>query len=270
MNLIHPTAIVHPKAALGRSVRVGAYTIIEENVIIGADTIIMDHVHIGRNTLMGKNNVIHMGAIIGHEPQIRETEGVQSGVEIGDDNVFREYTTIHYASKEGSKTRIGNQNFFMAFSHIGHDCEVGDHVTAANATALGGHVSVENSAVLSVYVAIHQFCRVGRYAMVGGHAVVVKDVPPYMTVSSNEDRIASLNLVGLRRSGLPAETIRDIKQAYRFLYHSSMLKEEAIGAILQRCQTPEARYIAEFVRNSKRGILTHRRRPIPRWEEATT
>ncbi len=269
MSLIHPTAIVHTKAALGRNVSVGAYTVIEENVIIGADTVIMDRVHIGRNTLMGKNNVIHMGAIIGHTPQVRGAEGFQSGVEIGDHNVFREYTTVHRASKEGSRSRIGNDNFFMAFGHVAHDCDVGDHVTVANASVLGGHVRVENNAVLSAYVAVHQFCRVGCYAMVGGHGAVVKDVPPYMAVSNNENRIGSLNMVGLRRSGLPQETIQDIKKAYRFLYFSPMLKEEAIAAILESCQTPEARYIAEFVRNSKRGILTHRRRPVPQREEAT-
>ena len=257
-SLIHSTAIVHPKSHLGKRVQVGAYCTIEENTVIGDDTVIMDRAHIGKGTTLGKNNRIHMGAVIGHEAQHRDAESIKSFLNVGDHNTFREYVTVHRGSVEGSSTRIGNNNYFMALSHVGHDCEIQNQVTVTNAVLLAGYVLLENHCILSGGSGVHQTCRIGEYAMIGGLASVTRDVPPYMLVDDNEDLVGSINLIGLRRAGLGETIKREIKNAYKLLYLSGLNTAQAMEAILDKCHSAEIAHFVEFIKNSKRGILHHR------------
>jgi UDP-N-acetylglucosamine acyltransferase len=156
-------------------------------------------------------------------------------------------------------TTIGNHNYFMVFSHVGHDCHIGDHVVLTNAVLLAGHVSLEDHSVLSGGSAVHQFCRIGSYAMIGGHASVTKDVPPYMLVDDNEALIGSMNLVGMRRAGFIEEVKRDIKNAYKLLYLSGLNLTHAMNEIVERCHSREVAYMVNFMKDSKRGILGHRK-----------
>lgn len=256
---IHPTALLGQNLKLGQNVKIGPYSVIEDNVSIGDDTTILEHVHVGQNTVIGKNNVIHMGAVIGHDAQHKASTGAKGFLTIGNNNVFREYVTVHRSFQDGSKTVIGNHNFFMVFSHVGHDCHIGDQVILTNAVLLAGHVLLEDHSVLSGGCAVHQFCRIGSYAMIGGHASITKDVPPYMLVDDNEDLVGSMNLVGMRRGGFTEETKRDIKNAYKLLYLSGLNMTHAAEQIIAKCHTPETTHLVDFLKGSKRGILGHRR-----------
>jgi len=254
----HPTALIDPKSQIGDHVKIGAYATIEEGVIIGDNTTILHHAHIGKGTRIGKNNYIHMGAVIGHEAQHREAALTDSFLKIGDNNTFREYTTIHRGATKGSSTRIGDDNYFMAFAHVGHDCEIQNRVTVTNAVLLGGHVLLEDDCVLSGGSGVHQFCRIGSYAMIGGMASITKDVPPYMLVDDSDMLIGSMNIVGLRRAGVAESAKREIKNAYKLLYLSGLNTAQALDAIIQKCHSQEISHLVEFIRNSKRGILPHR------------
>ena len=263
MSLIHSTAIVSPKARIGSHVEIGPYAIIEEDVTIGDQSTVLGHAHIGKGTTIGKHNRIHMGAVIGHEAQHLAAEGVRSFLNIGDDNVFREYVTVHRGATEESCTTIGNHNYFMAFAHLGHDCRVMDHVVVTNASLIGGHALLEDHCILSGGSGVHQHCRVGRYAMVGGYATITKDLPPYMLVDDGQDLIGSVNLVGMRRAGFSEAVKRDIKNAYKLLYLSGLNLTNALEAILSKCHSAEVSGLVEFMKDSKRGILGHRRRVVP-------
>ncbi len=254
----HSTALIDPKSQIGDHVKIGAYATIEEGVIIGDNTTILHHAHIGKGTLIGKNNYIHMGAVIGHEAQHREAEWVDSFLKIGDNNTFREYATIHRGATKGACTRIGDDNYFMAFAHVGHDCEIQNRVTVTNAVLLGGHVLLEDDCVLSGGSGVHQYCRIGSYAMIGGMATITKDVPPYMLVDDSDLLIGSMNIVGLRRAGLAESVKREIKNAYKLLYLSGLNTAQALDAIIQKCHSEEISHLVEFIKNSKRGILPHR------------
>ncbi len=256
---IHPTAIVDPTSKLGKNVKIGAYSIIGENVSIGDESVILSHVTIVKNTVIGRGNIVHMGAVLGGEPQHKQEANVNSFVQIGERNIFREYVTVHRGLGPGPSTVIGNDNLFMALSHVGHDGIVHNHVNAGNAVLLGGHVEVEDYVSLSGGAGIHQFCRVGCYAMIGGLSGITKDVPPYMLVDNNQDLIGSLNVVGLRRSGFSEEVRRDIKNAYKLLYRSGLNTTHALEAISQKCHSKEVARLVDFVKHSKRGILPHRK-----------
>ena len=254
----HPTALINPKSQIGDRVKIGAYTTVEEGVTIGDGTTILERAHIGKGTVLGKNNQIHMGAVIGHEAQHRGSKNVESFLKIGDNNTFREYTTVHRGATAGAYTQIGDDNYFMAFSHVGHDCEIQNRVTVTNAVLLGGHVVLENDCVLSGGSGVHQFCRIGSFAMIGGMATITKDVPPYMLVDDSEELIGSMNLVGLRRAGFTEFVKQEIKSAYKLLYLSGLSTTQALEAIIQKCHSKEIVHLVEFIRNSKRGILPHR------------
>ena len=258
---IHPTALVSPKSRIGRNVSIGAYTIIEEGVSIGEGTTILNHVTVRKGTTMGKNNAIHMGAVIGHEAQNKSSSPeTQSFLNIGDDNIFREYVTVNRGSADQSATSIGDRNYFMISSHVGHDCIVKNDIVLTNAVLLGGHVFLDDHCILSGGSGVHQFCRIGTYAMIGGHSSITKDVPPYMLVDDGEDRIGSLNIVGLRRAGFSEEVKRDIKNAYKLLYLSGLNVTQAIESIARRCHSKEVSGLVQFMKDSKRGILGHRKR----------
>ncbi len=259
---IHSTAIVHPKSQIGDKVRIGPYTIIEEDVVIGDGTVVWDHAHIGRGTTIGKNNSIHMGAVIGHQAQHKASRASDGFLKIGDNNVFREYVTIHRGAEKESATFIGNDNYFMAFCHVGHDSRVNNHVTVTNAVLLAGNVELQDHCVLGGGSGVHQFCRVGSYAMIGGHGSATKDVPPYMLMDDGEVLIGSINIIGLRRAGFSEEAKRDIKKAYKLLYLSGLGEARAVKAITAECHSPQVAALLRFIKNSKRGILGHRRQKI--------
>lgn len=259
MSGIHPTAILGAKVNLGRNVSVGPYTVIEDEVSVGDETTVLSHVFIGKGTIIGRHNFIHMGSVIGHEAQHKQSKGVHSFLTVGDHNVFREYTTVHRGSTDGSHTRVGDHNYFMAFSHVGHDSQIKNHVIMTNSSLVGGHVQLEDHCVLGGASAVHQFCHVGTYAMVGGLASITKDLPPYMLVDDNEDLVGSVNIVGLRRAGFSEEVKRDIKNAYKLLYLSGLNLTHAMDAILKQCHSKEVADLIEFMKETKRGILGHRR-----------
>jgi UDP-N-acetylglucosamine acyltransferase len=213
---------------------------------------------------MSRHNMVFTGAALGHHAQNKATRASYGVLEIGNDNIFREYVTVHRGSEEKSMTHIGDHNYFMAFSHVGHDCQIQSHITVANAVLLAGHVAVEDHCMLGGACGIHQFCRIGRYAMIGGHATITKDVPPYMLVDDNETLIGSLNVVGLRRAGFSEKDKRHIKNAYKLLYLSGLNTSQALAAITRSCCSGAVPHLVDFIRASKRGILKHRRMSVSR------
>lgn len=257
MTTIHPTAIVSPSAQLDAGVEIGPYTIIEGPVKIGSGTRILSHVHISGDTVIGSNNEIHMGAVIGHLPQHKNYKNADSGVTIGNNNVIREYASIHRAYHPGENTVIGDDNFLMGFSHVAHDCKVGNRVVLANGSLLAGHSSVDDGANISGNVAVHQFVRIGSLAMVGGLARVSKDIPPYMLVEGNST-VRGINSVGLRRAGYDLQERTKVKEAYRILYRSNYNVPQAME-ILERdySEFPAVAQLIAFVRGSVRGICKH-------------
>ena len=269
MSDFHKTAIIDKKSEIGKNVQVGAFTVISAGARIGDDTVIMDRVHIGPRTTIGRNNVIHMGAVVGHDAQHRQSAPGSGLLTVGDDNILREYVTVHRGAEKESVTVIGSGNYLMAFSHVGHDCRLGNQITVVNAALLGGHVTLEDNCFVSGGVAVHQFCRIGRYAMVGGFSSITKDVPPFMLVDNDQQWVASINLVGLKRAGFSQETVREIKKAYQLLYLSDLLFADALVEIEKACRAPEVRHLVDFVRASKRGILPHRKQKLETNQEAS-
>ena len=253
---IHPTAIISKTAELDSSVDVGANVIIEEHVKIGGGTRIWANAYLTGHTEIGRDNEIHMGAVIGHEPQdLKFDRTCRSYLKIGDRNVFREYCTVHRGTEPESATVIGNECYLMATAHVGHNCVIGNHVIICNCALVAGHVHIGDRAFISGGVVIHQFTRVGRLAMFSGNARVSMDVPPF-TLAAERNEIHALNLVGLRRMKISREAIAELKQLYQLFYLSGSngtqaLKEaSADGAY----KTTEAREFIEFVRHSPNGI----------------
>lgn len=253
---IHPTAIVHPKAKIAEGVEIGAYTVIGEHASIGKNTKIASHVLIEGWTTIGERNQIFSFSAIGTPPQDIGYKNEETFLVIGNDNVIRESATIHRATtKEDRVTEIGNNNFLMAYSHVAHDCKLGNHIIMANSAGLAGHITVGDWAILGGIVAVHQFVRIGSYAIIGGQSAVSQDIPPYVSAAGNRAKLYGLNLVGLKRRGFSDETISNLKKAYRIIFRSGLIQEEAMGRIkveLGNCR--EAMHLIEFMKNSKRGI----------------
>lgn len=250
---IHSTAVVSATARLGPGVVLGPYSIVEDDVEIGEGTQIRAHAVVKRFTVLGNQNVVHEGAIIGGEPQDLSFDGSDSRLIIGDRNLIRENVTIHRASKPGAATIIGSDCFFMAGSHVAHDCRLGDRVILANNVALAGHVHIDDRAFLSGGVVVHQFCRIGRIAMIGGNSKIVQDCLPFVTTDGAPGKACGLNLVGLRRSGIAAENIRVLKNAYRLLLRSGTSLEEALTA-LAKLDNPLSSEMVSFIEKSTRGF----------------
>jgi len=254
---IHPTAIVGKRSSIAPSVEVGPYAIIEDDVKIEKDVKVYGHAYVCQGTEIGEGTQIHMGAVVGHLPQDIDFEGRKSFLKIGKRNIIREYVTIHRGTKEDTYTQIGNDNFFMALSHVGHNCLIGDKITLANGVLLAGYVQVEDNVFISGNVLVHQFCRIGRLAMIGGYTGVNKDVPPYMLVRGGS-RIRSINFIGLRRAGFTQEVIKEIKEAFRLIYRSDLNTNQALEKIIELVPGKEVMHLVDFIRASKRGICTHR------------
>ena len=259
-HLIHPTAIVHPQAQLHPTVRVAPYAIIGSQVKIGANTIIGPHAVIDGCTEIGANNQIFPGAAIGLEPQDLKYKGANSLVKIGNNNQIREYVTINKATEEGEATIIGNGNLLMAYTHVAHNCQIGNEVIIANNVALAGHVCIESQAVISGVLGIHQFVHVGQMAMVGGMSRINRDVPPYMLVEGNPPKVRALNFVGLKRRGLAKEDLRQLKKAFRILYHEGLALENAIAQLELLEQSKPIQNLRHFLQVSsadgRRGLIS--------------
>ncbi len=266
-SLIHPTAIVHPDADLHPTVEVGPYSVIGAQVKIGANTWIGAHVVIEGPIEIGTHNRIFPGAMIGLEPQDRKYKGEQSWVKIGDRNYIREYVTINRATGDGEVTQIGDQNLLLAYTHIAHNCVLENQITISNAATLAGHVHVESQATISGVLGIHQFVRIGRLAMIGGMSRIDRDVPPFMLVEGNPARVRSLNLVGLKRSGLAAQesgqVVRTLRRAFRLLYRSGLPLTEALNAIDCLPESEALRQLRQFCHSSQlaanRGLIPGKR-----------
>ena len=258
---IHPLAVVSPDARLGVGVKVGAFATIESDVQLGDFCSVANGAVVKSGVTAGCHNEFGEHAVIGGAPQhVARPEHV-GGVVIGDHNVFREYVTIHRALKPGTATTVGNHNYVMASVHFGHDVVVGNNCICANGTLFGGHVTVEDRAFVSGAVAVHQFCRIGRLAMVGGHARVVQDVPPYMLLDGHSGCVVGLNVVGLRRSGHSAEDITDLKAAYRTIYRRGLAWKEVLAALQQEFTSATVAHLARFLGGGTRGFSQERRSP---------
>jgi UDP-N-acetylglucosamine acyltransferase len=264
-TLIHPTAVIHAGAQVHPSASIGPYAVIGEKVKVGADTSIGAHAVIEGHTQIGDRNRIFPHAAIGLEPQDLKYDGSMSLVEIGDDNAIRECVTINRPTRLGEVTRIGNHNLLMAYAHVAHNCEIADRVIIANSVALAGHVCIESHARLSGLVGVHQFVRIGRYAMVGGMSRIERDVPPYTMVEGNPSRVRGLNQVGVSRSGIAKEAdglvYKELKEAFRILYRSGLMLEEALGKLEPMTGNVHVGHLYNFLWASIRD--PERRGPVP-------
>jgi len=252
--MIHKTAIIDKGAEIAKGVSVGPYAGIEKGVKIASGTTIMMHACILSGTEMGEACSVHPGAVIGGIPQDMAFKGKESFLKIGNRNVFREHSTVHRGTEEGSSTVIGDDNFIMTSVHIGHNCRLGNRNVMTSGSLLGGYVTIEDGVFIGGNAGIHQFGNVGRLAMIAGASRVDKDVPPYMLLKG-DSLIYSLNVVGLKRSDMPEEAKKDIKRAYRILYRSNLNTSQALIELM-KISSPEVRHLVDFIKNSKRGICS--------------
>ncbi len=253
---IHPTAVVAPTSQLGEGVRVGPWAVIGEHVSIGDGTSIGPHVVIDGWTEIGRGCRIFSHAVLGTEPQDLKFHGEKSYLYIGDQTVIREFATVNRGTASGGgKTVVGNNSFIMAYAHVAHDCFLGDHVILANAATLGGHVTIEDYAIVGGLCGVHQFCRVGKYALVGGCSAVNQDIPPFIKAQGNRPTLYGLNTVGLRRHGFSRETLQKLRQAYRLLFQSRLNTSEGMARVEEEIRDcPEVTYLVQFIKFSQRGI----------------
>jgi UDP-N-acetylglucosamine acyltransferase len=252
----HPTAIVHAKAQLASGVKIGPYCIVGENVQIGKDTILESHVVAEGWTKIGDRCHLFPFVSVGAAPQAVRYKGEPTRLTVGSDNRIREFVTINRGTPEGGgETVLGNKNLIMAYSHIAHDCRIGNQVIMANSSTLAGHIQVEDFAIVGGLVAIHQFARVGCYALIGGASGVPQDVPPYMIAAGNRVKLYGVNLVGLKRHNFPEATISALKLAYRILFRSHLTLNKAMEKVEKEVPgLPEVGHLLDFLKSSKRGV----------------
>ena len=253
---IHPTAIIDPAAQLGSGVNIGPYCIIGPDVTLGDGCWLQHHVTLQGPARIGRNNRFFAYGSIGQQTQDLKYRGEPTYLEIGDDNCFREFVTVHRATSQGDYTRIGNRGNFLAYTHIAHDCSVGDDVIFSNNGSLAGHVQVGDHVILGGFAAVHQFCRIGRFAILGGLAKIVQDVPPFMIADGNPSEIRGINKIGMERNNFTEDTVREIKEAYRILYRMDLNVKTAIERIRKELKPlPEIGQLVEFLENTERGIV---------------
>ena len=256
--MIHETAIIDPSAKLADDVEVGAYSVIGPDVEIGAGSVLRPHVVVMGPCRIGRENRIYQFASVGDEPQDLKYRGEASVLEVGDRNVIREYVTMHRGTDAGiGKTVVGSDNLFMAYSHVAHDCIVGDHCILANAASLAGHVEVGDFAILGGFTSVHQFSRIGSRSFCGLGSVVTQDVPPFSTAAGNRARVVGINKEGLKRKGFSPELIRALHKSFRELLKSKGSKQDAYKNLESLCsEYAEVAEFVDFVRDSKRGIAS--------------
>lgn len=264
---VHPTASVHSRARLDPGVKIGSYTVIGEDVTIRENTVIEAHVCITGKTEVGKRCRFSPFSSIGTEPQDVSYGGEETCVKIGDDNVFREFLTVHRGTVKGrSETVIGNGNYFMAYSHVAHDCRVGDQTIFLHGATLGGHCDVDDFSTVGAWSGVHQFCRVGKYAFIGGYSVITQDVLPFCRVAGGRPTLLyGLNAIGLRRKNFSRERVKDLKEMFKILFYSNMNTTQAMEQIATKFPPGEDRdEILSFIRQSKRGFV---KKPSEKWEK---
>ncbi|MCX7712269.1 MAG: acyl-ACP--UDP-N-acetylglucosamine O-acyltransferase [Chthoniobacterales bacterium] len=256
MTSIHPTAIVSPSANIGEDCDIGPYCIIEANVTLGRACRLISHVHISGPTEIGEENLFYPFCSIGHRSQDLKYKGEPTYLRIGSRNTFRESCTVNRATSPGLFTIVGSDNNFLAYSHIAHDCIVGNHVIFSNNGTIAGHVIVEDYAIIGGLSGVHQFCRIGQHAIIGGCTKIVQDVPPFFIADGNPAQIRGVNLVGLERAGFPDDKIRLLREAYRLLYRANLNVSQALERIRDELeQTPEISALLHFIESSQRGII---------------
>lgn len=254
--MIHPTAVIDPAARIGEGSTVGAYCVIGADVQIGDGCTIHNHVTVAGPTKIGNGNTFFPYCSVGQRTQDLKYAGEPTYLEIGDHNSFREFCTLNRGTAPGSKTVIGSHGNFLAYSHIAHDCTVGDHVIFSNNGTLAGHVIVEDHAVIGGLAGVHQFCRIGQHAITGGCTKIVQDVPPFMIADGNPAEVRGINQVGLERRGFEPEAIRLLREAYRIIYRSNLNTKQAVEAIREQLPTnPHLEELLVFIETSKRGIV---------------
>jgi UDP-N-acetylglucosamine acyltransferase len=255
--MIHPSAIVHPGAKLAAGVSVGPYSIIGEHVEIGEGTTIGAHVVVEGRTRIGKNNRIFAHSALGGEPQDKKYAGEPTGLEIGDGNTIREFCTFNCGTvQDAGITRIGSDNWLMAYVHVAHDCQVGNHTIFANAASVAGHVHVGDYAILGGFTGVHQFVLIGAHSMTAGATLLLQDLPPYVMAAGNGAKPFGINAEGLKRRGFSEDQITEIRRAYKTLYRSGLTLEEAKAAIVAQAEkTPVLKILADFLGRSTRGIV---------------
>ncbi len=254
---VHPSAVVDPSATLGPGAVVHAFSVIGPEVSLGAGSVVGPHAVVEGPTVIGQRCRVFPFASLGTAPQDLKYRGERTTLEIGDDNTFREGVTVNRGTAGGGGvTRIGSKNLLMAGTHVAHDCQVGSQVIFANAATLAGHVTVEDGATIGAFSGVHQFCRVGRHAYIGGYSVLTQDAMPYVLTVGNRARSYGINVIGLERKNLPPETIQALKQAYRILFRSRLTLEAALARLdAELPDAPEVRLLAAFIRGSQRGVI---------------
>lgn len=258
---IHPLAVVSPHAELGSNVRIGPFCVVEAGVVLGDGCHLAGRVTIKSGTVLGRDNLVLEGTVLGGMPQHIHMPEHPGTTEIGDGNVFRENSTVHRALEAGHVTRIGNRCLFMVAAHVAHDCNVEDNVVLTNGTMLGGHVQVGARAYLGGNVGVHQFCRIGRMAMIGGCARVIRDVPPFVMLDGDSAMVVGLNRVGLRRAGFTTDDISDLKAAYRVIYRGGLMWQEMLDTLQSEFRAGPAAEFQPFFLGGKRGFVQERRSP---------
>jgi UDP-N-acetylglucosamine acyltransferase len=258
---LHSSSVVSDSAQIGRNVQIGPFSVIESDVTIGDDCILEAQTVIKRGVALGPGNHVFEGAVLGGFPQHINVPDQPGRVTIGAGNTIREFVTIHRAFDEEESTVIGENNLLMVGVHVAHDCRIGNHTIFANNVALAGHVTVGDRAYLSGGVGVHQFCRVGRLAMIGGHARVIKDVPPYVTIDGGSGFVVGLNQIGLRRAGHTVEEVNQLKDAYRLIYRSGLSWNEIIAGLANEFGCGLAAHFHQFLSTTTRGITAERRLP---------
>lgn len=253
--MIHPSAVVHPAAQIGSNCHIGPFCVVGEHVSLGPNCKLHSHVVVDGHTTLGAGNELFPFAAIGLKTQDLKWKGGVTRTVIGDQNVFREHATVHSATNDGDATVIGSHNHFLACTHIAHDCRLGSHIVMSNVGTLAGHVLVEDHAVIGGLAAVHQFCRIGRMAIIGGCAKVVQDVPPFMLADGNPAETKTLNKVGLERNGVSEAAQAALKKAHKILFRDGMTVSNALAKIeAELPPLPELQQLVAFVKTSGRGI----------------
>lgn len=256
--MIHPTAIVSPLARLGNNVRVGPFCIIGANVELGDDCVLHSHVVLEGHSKFGRGNEFFPFAAIGGKTQDLKYIGEPTYLEVGDHNVFRENTTVHRSTADGEPTRIGSHNLLLCYSHVAHDCQLGNHIILSNSVGIAGHIVIEDHAIVSGLAAAHQFCRIGKHSIIGGCSKIVQDVPPFTIVDGNPASVRGLNLVGLQRRGFSEDDIKHLKSAYKKLFlkkDGNMATSLSSLKATHTADTPQVAHLIDFIEKSERGVI---------------
>jgi UDP-N-acetylglucosamine acyltransferase len=253
--MIHSTAIIHPRAQIGAGCKIGPYCVIGEQVTLGDNCHLHSHVVVDGHTVLGKRNEIFPFAAIGLKTQDLKWKGGTTHLRIGDDNVFREGVTIHSATDDGDTTVVGSHNVLLTHVHIAHDCQLGNHIIMSGFAGLAGHVVIEDHVVLGGYVAVHQFCRIGKFSMVGGCSKLRQDLAPFMLADGSPAETHTINKVGMERHGISEEAITALRAAYKILFREGLLMSNAVARVeAELPPLPEIQHLVQFIRASERGI----------------